>query len=345
MKAAVLEKLETLVVKEVETPVCDDNSMLVKVKACAICGSDLRIFGSGNDRVKFPAIMGHEIAGEVVAAGKYVEKFQAGDRVAIGADVPCGVCDVCEDGNGNNCAVNYAIGYQIKGGFAEYILLNQMVIQHGPVHKIPEGISYDEAALAEPLGCVLNALEKSPVYLGDNVVLIGCGPIGGMMIPVMKAMGANKVIVVQRSQNRQKLAMEYGADVVISSTEEDVLARVMAETGQRGADLVITANSSKETHQQAIELAGNRGRVNLFGGLPISDCNVKMNTNLIHYKELSVVGSHGATPKHHRKALELIGNKRINMKNYISGTYPLDEIKTGFEVSKSRQGKRIIINP
>ena len=190
MKAAVLEGLDTLVVREVPTPEVEDGGVLVRVRACAVCGSDLRMFHHGNPRLKPPAIMGHESAGEVVAVGKNTAKFSEGDRVAIGADVPCGECVFCVAGIGNNCQINYAMGYQFPGSFAEFVHLNRIVVNHGPVHKIPNHVSFDEAALAEPLACVLNALELANVRLGDAVVIIGAGPIGCMIIEVARRMGA-----------------------------------------------------------------------------------------------------------------------------------------------------------
>ena len=218
MKAAVVSGLNKISVMNVPDPKIDDNGVLVKVKACAICGSDIRIFHFGNSRVKYPAIIGHEISGEVVEVGKNVSKFAVGDRVAIGADVPCGECAFCKAGIGNNCQINYAIGYQFQGGFAEYIPLNSYVVNFGPVHKIPECISWEEAALAEPLGCTLNALELTPVKMGDVCVVIGAGPIGCMLIEVMKKMGASKTILVQRSRARLELAMTtVNADVFICS--------------------------------------------------------------------------------------------------------------------------------
>ena len=345
MKAAVFEALDKMVVKEVPTPQTDDNSVLVKVRSCAVCGSDIRIFRYGNSRVNPPQILGHEIAGEVIEAGKNVTKFKAGDRVAIGADVPCGECVFCEAGIGNNCQINYAIGYQFAGGFAEYILLNRIVVNYGPVHKIPGHISYDEAALAEPLGCVLNALELSNIKLGDIVAIIGAGPIGCMIIEVARRMGATKIIVVQRSRPRLEMAKKFGADVYVCSSEEDGVARVLEETAGLGADVVITSNPSPEAQTGAIKMAKNRARVNLFGGLPKTKSMVTLDTNVIHYKELFVHGAHGALPVHHRKAVELIASGAINARNYISHKFMLDDILDAFAAAEGHVGMRVIVNP
>ena len=142
-----------------------------------------------------------------------------GDRVAIGADVPCGECAFCEDGIGNNCAINYAMGYQFQGGFAEYLLVDPLVINYGPIHKVPDNLDYDEAAIAEPLACCINGLELSWVSLGDIVVIIGAGPVGCMMAELARYMGARKVIVSQRSKIRVEMAKKYNIKVVFVSPQ------------------------------------------------------------------------------------------------------------------------------
>lgn len=346
MKAGVVTGLEQIEVKEVPIPRIDANGVLVKVQACAVCGSDLRIFRSGNNRVKFPAIIGHEISGEVVEVGKNVTKLEIGDRVAIGADVPCGECRFCEAGIGNNCQINYAMGYQFQGGFAQYIPLNKTVMNFGPVHKIPDQMSYEEAALAEPLGCVLNALELAPVQLGDTVVVIGAGAIGCMMSNVIKQMGASKLILVQRSKPRLEMAKKIvNGDVFVCSSEENAIKAVLRETDGLGADVVITSNPSPEAQADALLMAKNRARISFFGGLPKTEENVTLNTNVIHYKELMITGAHGAMPIHHLKAIELIASGMIDVKPFISKTFPLDELKEAIAYAESREGMRVVVKP
>jgi L-iditol 2-dehydrogenase len=344
MKAAVLEELERLVVKETPDPVIGPDDALVKVRACAVCGSDIRIFRHGNNRVRPPAILGHESSGEIVAVGERVSGFKAGDRVAIGADVPCGECPVCKAGYGNNCRINYAMGYQFPGSFAEYVLLNKTTLCHGPVHKIPDHMSWDEAALAEPLACVLNAVEFTGIRLGDTVVVMGAGPIGCMIIPVALMSGAAKVIAINRSPGRLWFAKQVGADVTICSSEEDQTERVLEETAGLGADVVFTANPSPQSHADALKMAKNRGRVNLFGGLP-AGTKVELETNLIHYKELTVTGAHGCVPRHHRQAIGLIASGKLTIGAFVSHHFPLDEIGEAFRMAEGKEGLRVIVNP
>lgn len=345
MKAAVLEELRRLAVKEVDKPSVDADSILVKVKAVGICGSDIRIYNHGNNRVELPQIIGHEAAGIVEEVGEHVTKFKVGDRISLGADVPCGECEFCEKGIGNNCQINYAMGYQFAGSFAEYVLLNRMVVNHGPIHHIPDHVTFNEAALAEPLACVINALEMSNIRIGDTVVVIGAGPIGCMLVEMSKRMGASKVILVQRSKERLEMAKVFGADVHVCTLEEDSVHRVLEETGGLGADVILTANSSPEAQQTAMYMAKNRARVNFFGGLAKGDSELVIDTNLIHYKELFVLGSHGSVPEQHKRAVDLIANRVIDMKKYQSHHFALEEIETAFSVASSRKGMRVIVNP
>ncbi|MHC1695091.1 MAG: alcohol dehydrogenase catalytic domain-containing protein [Eubacteriales bacterium] len=346
MKAAVFEGIDKITVRDVPTPRPGDDSVLVRMKSCAVCGSDLRIFHSGNSRVTPPQILGHEISGEVCEVGKKITKVKVGDRIAVGADVPCGECVFCEAGIGNNCQINYAMGYQFAGGFAEYLLLNRTVMSYGPVHKLPDNVSFNEGALAEPLACVLNALELTPVKLNDIVVLIGAGPIGMMLCEVVRMMGASKVILINRSAPRLEIAKWLDiADVYVCTADEDALSRVLEETHGLGADVIFTANPSPESQSLAIRMAKNRGRINFFGGLPKDKSVVPIDTNVIHYKELIVTGAHGSMPIHHGKAVELIASGKVDVKKFITHSYPLDKINEAFATAEGHGGLRVIINP
>ncbi|RLE08511.1 L-threonine 3-dehydrogenase [Candidatus Aerophobetes bacterium] len=345
MKAAVLEDLEKMVVKEVTTPQIGQGEILVRVRSCAVCGSDIRIYHRGNPRVKPPQIIGHEIAGEIVEVGSGVKKFKVGDRVALGADVPCGTCRFCRNGLGNNCPINYAIGYQFQGGFAEYIPLNELTVKYGPLHKIPGDLSFDEASLAEPLACCINGYELANLKLGDTVVVIGAGPVGLMLVELAKIMGADKVILSQRSRERLRLAQRFSADVLISSSEENFVERVMEETGGEGADVVMVACANPSAQEEALKVVGHRGRVNFFGGLPPGSSKISIDSNLIHYKECFVLGSHGSVPRQHKLALNLLAEGRIKGKDFITHHFALDDIKEAFEVAEGHRGLKVIVNP
>ena len=345
MKAAVLEDLNRIVVKEVPDPDMDDHSALMRVEAVSICGSDARILHHGNPRVKPPAIVGHEAAGVIVKVGKSVTRVKEGDRVAIGADVPCGLCRWCRNGLGNNCAINYAVGYQIPGAFADYMKLPRLVLEEGPVTQIGDHLGFDEAALAEPLACAINGLELVNMSLGKTVVIVGLGPIGSMMIDLARVMGATKVIAAQRSQARMKIARFYEADVYIDTSKEDLIARCLEETGGQGPDIVITACGSVEVHEQAVEMVAHRGYVNLFGGLRKDARPMSLLSNTIHYKECFVTGSHGSVPRQHQLAVQLLEKGMVRVAPLITHHFPLVDINRGFEVMEGRQGMKITIHP
>lgn len=344
MKAAIYLGIGAIEVRDVPMPTVGENEVLLKVESCAVCGSDIRTFRHGNSRVVPPQILGHEIAGQVVQVGCNVTRVKVGERVAVGGDVPCGKCVYCESGIGNNCLENYAMGYQFAGGFAEYCLLNGTVMNYGPVHLIPKNISYDEAALAEPLACVINGLERTCVRPGDTVVIIGAGPIGCMILPLARLWGAVKVILVDSDRSRIEQAEQFGADEYIWSGNKDPVCRVMELTEGQGADVVFTANSSCSCHLEAIDMAGHRARVNLFGGVAQGE-TITIEPNKIHYKEMILTGSHGSTPRQHQMALELIREGKIDMKKYISHRFPLNRIKDAFHAAEDREGLRVIVRP
>lgn len=345
MLAAVLEDLGRLSLQELPMPELDDDSALLKVESVAICGSDLRILNHGNPRVTPPAIMGHEASGVIVAVGKNVKRVKEGDRVALGADVPCGQCKWCRCGMGNNCTINYAVGYQIPGAFTQYMKLSRLLLEEGPVTPFHASMTFDHAALAEPLACAINGLELAQLSLGKTLVIMGLGPIGCMMIDLARHMGASKIIATQRSKKRMAIGKQYNADVYIASEEEDVVARCLEETAGEGPDVVITSCGSVETHEQAIEMVAHRGYVNLFGGLAKGTRPLSVLSNTIHYKECFVTGSHGSTPRHHELAVGLIERGQVRVEPLITHRFPLSQIHDAFKAMESRDGMKVIVHP
>lgn len=345
MKAAVLEELERLVVQDVPNPEMDDDSILVKVGACAICGSDIRMFHHGNNRLTPPAIMGHEASGEIVEVGKNVKGWDIGDRVSIGGDVPCGRCDEFNCATVNNCPINLAMGYQFPGSFAEYVRIPDLVWNGGPLAKVPDHISFEEAALAEPLACCINGLEMCTPKKGETLVVIGAGPLGILLTELGRAMGMGKTIIVNRSPGRLETAKEFGVDVAICSSQEDMTERILEETNGHGADVILTACPSPEAQAASLGFANHRARINLFGGLPKGHSIVPIDTNILHYKEIFLFGSHGAAPEHLQRAAKLISNGAIDMKRYISHRFPLDDAPNAFAAAEQKAGMRVVIEP
>lgn len=342
MKAAFLDGIEAISVRETDVPVPGEGEALIKVDTCTVCGSDLKIFHYGNKRIDYPRIVGHEVAGEVVEVGPAVEAVRKGDRVAVGADIP-GVWNT--NVPGKTSFVDYATGHEFDGGFAEYMLLNSDMLRFGPVTQMPAGLSYEAAALAEPLACALHGLELAQFGPGKSLVVIGLGPIGIMLLQLGRAFGGSKIFGAQRSKKRLEMAKPFLPEArFISAEEEDLVQVVMDETDGLGADCVITSAGTVQSHVDAIHMVAHRGYVNLFGGLR-NEPKLSIDSNIIHYKECFVTGSHGSLPRHHKHAVELIARGAVEAEKLVSKRFPLEQIREAYAFHESREGLKCAVKP
>ncbi len=348
MKAAVLEGIGKIVVKEVERPICPEDSILIKVGACAICGSDLRIFRKVDRRVKLPQIIGHEIAGEIIEVGEKVKKFKVGDRVTSAPGPSCGQCVYCKRGFQTQCINMVNIGYNWPGGLAQYHVPPAISLREGGdfINKIPKNLPFEEACLAEPLACCINGQELSNIQKGDSVVIIGAGPAGCMHVELARLRGASKIFLVQRSEKRLNIAKErFSADLFISSQTEDFVELILKKTDGYGVDVVIVACPSKEAQEKSLKIIKGRGRINFFGGLSADDCIINVDSNVIHYKECFVHGSQSSTGLQNRKALGLLSQGKIRAGDLITHSFPLSEIEKAIKVAESHEGLKVIVKP
>ena len=246
---------------------------------------------------------------------------------------------------GTNCSINYAVGYQFHGGFQQQMLLNETILRYGPVTPIPDSLGYDEAAIAEPLACAINGLELAQFTPGKSLCIIGLGPIGCMMLELSKVYGASKVFAAQRSPVRLAMAKRFREDArFISTQDENLVEVVIEETDGRGADCVITTAGTVQAHQDAINIVGHRGYVNLFGGLK-NQPELCIDSNLIHYKECFVMGSHGSLPRHHKMAVDMLARGDVHPDWYISERFTLDQVNEALEYHESRKGLKVIVEP
>ncbi|MCG0276535.1 MAG: zinc-dependent dehydrogenase [Thermosediminibacteraceae bacterium] len=348
MKAVRLYGPSDLRLEEVPKPSAPPGGLLVEVKACAICGSDVRNVASGGSGHGFtlPRTIGHEIAGVIAEVGKSVEGFEVGSRVVLSVSLACGRCRYCLTGKQNLCESKKAISYQYDGGFAEYVAVPEALVRYGGVLPIPDGIDFYEASLTEPFSCALNGQELSKVSTGDTVVIIGAGPVGIMHAILARINGASKIILAELTPERLEKAREIGAaDIYVDSSKEDLKEKVLKETNGLGADVVIVAAPSGKAQLQAIDLAAKGGRVNLFGGLPKGQSQITIDSNVIHYRELFVHGTSDSTPVHMKKILDLMGAGRIDARKLISAVLPLENYKEGFELARSGKALKVILTP
>jgi len=343
MKAAVLEGVNSIGLKEVPTPECPADGMLVRVRVCAVCGTDVKALRHGHRMVRPPIILGHELAGTIVQVGDEVHGYYDSERVTVASAVPCGSCRYCRRGQSTVCENLLDIGSTWDGGFAEYLVVPGRAVRTGCVNKVPDGLSLAAAALTEPLACCLNAQEMLGVGVGDTVLIIGCGPIGCLNAMTARALGATRIIMANRSEPRLRLARLSGADEYINTSEQDLKERVLESTDGRGADVVIVACASAEAQQRAVELAAPRGRINFFGGLPRGSSAIHFDSNRLHYLELTLVGNHGSTPYHNEKALELIASGLVPAEKVITHRFKLDQIERAVSVAESHEGLKVLV--
>lgn len=346
MKVAIFEAPKRISVREKKIMPLDSGSIRLKVVSCAVCGSDQRIFKEGNSRITEPRVLGHEIAGEVVELGNNVKKFKIGDRLSVGADIPCGNCSFCNNGQPNCCDINLAMGYQFDGGFAQYVTLNELVVEDGPVQKFDNQTSYDIACMAEPLACCINGFEVALAKTEQKIAIFGAGPIGIMLALLAKYYNCTKLIIIEPNSFRRNFAKKLFHEAsVLNPNETDIVDVIMEETMGHGADILFTACPVVETHQQAIECVAKKGVVNLFGGVPKIAPPIELLSNTIHYKEAYITGSHGSTPKQHSKALDLICNREIILDDLISSKIKLDDINNVFTIEHIANNMKTIIKP
>lgn len=342
MKAAMLYGIKDLRVEDVEVPEVAAGEVLVRVKAATTCGTDLKIFRRGyvEKVIRLPTIFGHEWAGEVVEVGEGLDWPKKGMRVRAGNSAPCLHCSMCQKGKYNLCENMI----WLWGAYAEYIKVPaRMVLVN--MQEIPQHVSYEEASMTEPLACVLHGAEEAGVRLGDTVIIIGAGPIGLLHLLTAKRKGAGKIISIDLVEERLSFARKLGADETINAGKENVVEKVRRLTGGYGADIVIEAIGLPATWEQALKLVRKGGTVLEFGGCP-PGTGIKVDTELLHYGEVTVRGAFHATPLHFKKALNLIASRTIDVKLLVTRKMKLEEIKEAFEIlSTTKSEIKIAIIP
>ncbi|MEO6806502.1 MAG: zinc-binding dehydrogenase [Edaphobacter sp.] len=335
MTAAILYGKEDLRLERVAVPEAGPGELVVRVEAALTCGTDLKVYRRGYHArmLKPPMPFGHELAGIVAQAGKGVSGFREGDRVVALNSAPCDACFFCMHGQQNLCE---DLLFN-NGAYAEFIRIPARIVEKNTL-LVPDGVLLEHAALTEPLACVMRGLHESGSRAGDTMVVIGAGPIGLMFMHVAELAGVRVIAVVKR-EDQIAAAKVFGAnDVVQVGAAEDVVAATRALTQRgRGADVVIEAVASAATWEWAVGMVRKGGVVNFFGGPP-SGTKVQLDTNRLHYGDITLKASFHHTPATCRAAFELVTSGRFRCAEYITGRAGLEEVPNLFARMMHRDG-------
>jgi L-iditol 2-dehydrogenase len=347
MLAAVYHGPDDLRIEQVPVPEILPGEALLKVDNASICGTDLRILHGGHR--KYPTgtvrIPGHEVVGTVAKVGQGVTGIEVGQRVFAAPNMGCGHCRECISGNNNVCANYDAIGITIDGAFAEYVRIPAAAVQQGNLMPVAETVDPAVAALVEPFACVLRGQRPLRIGPGDVVLVMGAGPIGIMHAKLARLQGAARVIVSEPNIQRAGQATRLGADRVVVPDEEDLETVVKAETGGRGADVVIVAAPVHAVMEQALSLAGIGGRINFFAGLPKDRPSIQFDSNLVHYKELLVTATTACSTIDCLRAVEIVNSGRIDLSDLVSARFPLAEAGVAFSAAEDRKSLKVVLEP
>ncbi len=340
MKAAVLTGKQSLQIRDVPVPAIGDHEVLVKVESAFVCGTDVRFYSNGKTGVdeEHPIILGHEFAGTIYRMGPDFTGYSEGTPVAVAPNYGCGICDLCISGHSEMCRDSEALGVTQNGGFAQYVRIPEAAVRQGNLSVMPEGMTFAEAALTEPFSCVYNAYEKIGIYPGDTVLVIGSGPIGIMHCLMALSAGASRVFISDISEQRMDLAVSIDSRIEKLSAGDDQLDTLTELTKGKLADLVITAASIAKIQEQAFALAGINARVMFFGGLPSGKSQVQLDTNEIHYKQLTVAGTTRQSLRQYRRCLDIISSRRVDLRPLITSKSPVEGIGKAIEQVQSSRG-------
>lgn len=332
--------------EEAPEPSPGPGQVKIAVVNCSTCGTDVKISRHGHHHIRPPRVIGHEIAGRITEVGSDVTGWAEGDRVQVIAAIPCGSCAECADGRFTVCSRQESMGYHYDGGFAEYMIVPEAVLAVNGLNRVPDDIDLAEASVAEPLACVLNGQEIAGVGDGDTVVVMGAGPIGCLHVRLARARGAARVFLIDLNRGRLDMSARLvEPDAVLCGEEVDAVAEVLRLTGERGADVVITATASGKAQEDALRMVARSGRISFFGGLPKDAPIIQLDANAVHYREVSIFGANGSSPGHNRRALELISTGDVPVADLITERMALSEVHKAIETVAAGTAVKVTIQP
>lgn len=340
MKAAYVSGPADVQIKNVDRPQVGSGEVLVSMRACGVCGSDLeKIYGKYTQ----PSMrLGHEPAGVITKVGSDVRDFKVGDRVFVHHHVPCYSCHFCTHGNETMCK-KYSETNLSPCGLAEEFVVPEWNVAHGAVIKLPDSMSFDEASMIEPLACCVRAWNKIRFQKGDSVAILGSGPTGMMHLMLSKAFGLGDIFCFDVNDFRLNYAKKFGITESINSTNPDALAKIHSKTDGRGVDVVMISTGSLKAIEQAIDFVRKGGTIVLFG-VPTKDAKLSMDMSKVYSKEITMTPSYAASETDTNQAFKLIQEGKIDVKQLITHRFNLTESAKALEYAhQGNDSMKIII--
>jgi L-iditol 2-dehydrogenase len=327
MKALVLKEYGRLVVEDVPQPPVTVGEVLVRVRACGICGSDVHGMDGSTGRRIPPIIMGHEASGEIAEVGAGVAHWRAGERVTFDSTISCGSCWHCKRGEVNLCERRNVLGvsckeYRRQGAFAEYVSVPERIL-----YRLPDAISFEQGALVEPVSVAVHAVERTPLSLNASAAVVGAGMIGLLTIQALRAAGCHPIIAVDLEESRLGLARRLGATDVFRGDRPELLQNIRGLTDGRGVDAAFEVVGLGATVDLAVNCVRKGGTVTLIGNVAP---RVELPLQTVVTREISLIGS-CASAGEYPACLDLIASGKINVTEFVSGTAPLGEGARWFE--------------
>lgn len=345
MIAAVFHGPGEMEVTEVDRPEIGPDEVLVKVGANTVCGTDVRIMrGQKTSGVRRPSIIGHEFAGRIAEVGAKVKGYEPGMPVAVAPTIPCGRCFYCQRGMENVCDHKQRMGYELDGGFGEYVRIPAEGLEAGNLFVVGEGLPPEHLALAEPLACCINGQRRTPVRLNDTVLIMGAGPIGLFHLQLSLLSGAETVIVSQPSAARREFASSLGAHLTIDPDNEDLSSVVAEATGGLGADVAIVCIGKPDLVNDALRLVRKGGSVNVFAGLS-GEGWAELEVNRIHYDEIKLTGVSDCARSDYEAALRLIESGRVDVSGMVTHRFSLTEVRAALDSTANGEGIKAAVLP
>ncbi|MGI8606850.1 MAG: alcohol dehydrogenase catalytic domain-containing protein [Gaiellaceae bacterium] len=348
MRAAIWQGPGEMALGEIAEPTCPIDGALLRVVACGICGTDVRTFYNGDRRVEPGAVLGHEICGEVLEVGADVNgKLEAapGDLVHVISTLHCGECGLCRGGNEHLCQNGGLMGFDYPGAYAELVAIPEVALKN--VYALPDGLDPVHGTFADPLSDAICGHKDLEIGPGDRVVVIGAGPVGTAHVALALAAGAKLVYLLETEASRLELARSVvGDDRVhyVDTSDLDPVAFVRDET-EDGVERVIVACSNAHAQEQALEMAASRGRVLFFGGLPKGTTTIAFPSNVLHYREVAVLGSCASRRVDQRRALEMLAENTANIRDVVTDVVPLEETPAAFPRLRRGEALKIVVTP